>query len=139
MIDLPARRIGRPAAGESAVDAGKQRSGAIRLDHVIVRADVHAHDLVKLAVRRSQHDDGDVAFLANRSADFVAVRAGKRKVEQDAVGGGSQSLGRGVRKRLAAKALVALELQHAHKIFPQRDIVFDNKQTRHQSPFASIG
>ena len=38
MIDLPARRIGRPAAGESAVDAGKQRSGAIRLDHVVVRA-----------------------------------------------------------------------------------------------------
>ena len=35
----------------------------------------------------------------------------------------------------AANAFMPLKLKHTHKILLQRDIVFDDEQTRHQSPF----
>lgn len=64
---------------------------------------------------------------------------GERKVEQDAVGACRQSLDRGVRERLAAKAFVPLKFEHTHKIFPQGGIVLDNEQPRHRSPSISNG
>ena len=69
----------------------------------------------------------------------AAVRAGERKIEQDAIGACGQSLARGVRERPAAKAFVPLKFEHAHKIFPQGGIVLDNEQPRHRSPSTSNG
>ena len=48
-------------APQHRLDAGEQHSGIVGLGHVVVGTQVHAHDLVELAVGRGEHDDGNLA------------------------------------------------------------------------------
>jgi len=76
----------RPRAGpaQDRADAAAQLGRSERLGDVVVGAGLEAEDRVRLGVQRREHDDrDDVAPLAQRATDVVAVRpAAERDVEQ---------------------------------------------------------
>ncbi len=71
---------GAPADG---VDAGEQFARVVRLDHVVVRAQVQSVDAGTDVGAGGDHDDGGAGELADLAADLVAVLVGQSEVEQD--------------------------------------------------------
>jgi len=69
------------------LDAGQQFARLERLGQVVVGADLQADDTVHHIAARGQHDDGRVAFAADRAAQFEAVHLGQPHIEDDGVEG----------------------------------------------------
>jgi len=104
----------------------EQHGGPIGLGHVIVGPQVHGHDLVELAFRRGEHEDGHRAFAPDVAADGMPVGAGQLQIEHDAVGLGSEGACRGVAPgALVSRHGVAGKLQHVGQLRAQGGIVFD--------------
>ena len=104
----------------------EQHGGPIGLGHVIVGPQVHGHDLVELAFRRGEHEDGHRAFAPDVAADGMPVGAGQLQIEHDAVGLGSEGACRGVAPgALVGRHGIARKLQHVGQLRAQGGIVFD--------------
>ena len=74
---------GGGCVAESRADASHQFLGAERLDDIIVGAGIEGLDFVAFGVANGEHDDGDVARLANFAADVQAGHAGHVDVEKN--------------------------------------------------------
>ena len=89
---LPRRMVLGPA--QDGLDAGHHLPGAEGLDDIVVRAQLQAHDLVHLLALGGEHDDGDLAGLADLPTDVDAGFAGHHDV-QHAQGNGAVRPGDG--------------------------------------------
>ena len=75
------------AAAQEGLRAGEEFLDAEGLGYVIVRAQFEAEDDVGFLAFRSEHDDGHLQlFLAQETADLVAVHLWKHEIEDDEVG-----------------------------------------------------
>ncbi len=81
---LVGRLVGAAGRGTPAhrVDAGQQLTGVVRLDDIVVRAEVEAVDAGAHIGARGDHDDGDGAELADPAAHLEAVLVGQPEIEQ---------------------------------------------------------
>ena len=96
-------------AAQHGADAGDHLGRAERLDHVVVGAQLEAHDAVELAAAGGEHDHGHVVLALQLAAHVAAVAVGQVQVQQHQVGldpvGQLQRLGgRGGGHRLEALA-----------------------------------
>ncbi len=119
----------RARAAQHGADAAAQLGQAERLGDIVVGAGLETLDGVGLGVERGQHDDRhDVALLAQRAADVIAVGPGaERDVEQDHV----ELLAAGALDRLGAVGDrldgVALLGEGACQRVAQRGLVVDDE------------
>ena len=80
-----------PAAGrhvgpaEDRLDPGDQRPRVEGLGHVVVGAELEAHDRVDVVVACREHQDGRVASAADLAADLEPVELRQQEVEDDEV------------------------------------------------------
>ena len=89
---------------------GDQLKRAEGLDHVIVRAQREALDLVSLRVSRGQHDDGIRMVVADGAQQLEAVDVRQHDVQHRQVELVCQDLSRRIRSRVGKRYLVALVL-----------------------------
>jgi hypothetical protein len=85
VADLEQLRRRFLAAPKAGPDARDELLGLERLDHVVVRAGLQAHDDVDGVGLGGEHDDRDAGLGADRAADVDAVGAGQHQVEQHEV------------------------------------------------------
>lgn len=64
------------------MDTGQQLTGVVRLDDIVVRAEVEPVDTGAHIGPRGDHDDGGGAELADPAADLETVLVGQAEVEQ---------------------------------------------------------
>ncbi|MNT42648.1 hypothetical protein D3C72_1790780 [compost metagenome] len=78
-----ARRIVRRRlrAAQNGADAGRQLARRAWFCHVIVGAQLQAHDAVRIVAARRQHQDGQVAAGADAAQRFQAIHAWHHDVE----------------------------------------------------------
>ena len=81
------------AVTKSDAQAGLELSHPERLGHVVVGPAVERGDLAILGAVHGQHDDGDVAPLADPSTYLHTVEIGQAEVEDDDVGRSDGCLG----------------------------------------------
>ena len=75
------------------MDAGEELAEAVRLDHVVVGAELETHHPIDLLAAGGDDDDRHARALAQPPADLEAVDVRQAEVEQDEVGlGGVQGL-----------------------------------------------
>ena len=84
--DERGRRFLRRAAAEGRANAREEFLGAEGLYNVIVSAGVEGLDFVTLGVAHSEHDDGNIAGLADFAADVEAGDSGQIDVEENQAG-----------------------------------------------------
>src|SRR5262249_20915710 len=70
-----------PAATEDRAHPGDELARVERLRQIVVRAGVEASDLVEVVVARREHEDRQIARLADPAADLHPVEIGKHQVE----------------------------------------------------------
>ena len=109
----------------------EQHLGAVGFGDVVVGTQIEGSNLVELGVEAGEHDDADVAFLAQRAAQHAAVGAGQHGVHDDAVGFCFQDLRDGIGKVAAAFDAVAFRCKQAGKLAAQRGVVFDDENQGH--------
>ena len=63
-----------------------QLASVERFGHVVVGAELEADNLVHVVTARGEHDDRQVALLAQTAADLPAVDLGHHQVEHQQVG-----------------------------------------------------
>ena len=119
-------------AAEDRADAGGELAQAERLGHVVVRAELQAHDLVHLAVAGREHDDRDLRLRAEDPADLDAGQLRQHEVEQHQV----RLVGAEPDQRLAAvrggNGPVALELERFDEGLAEgRLVVHDEDRAGH--------
>ena len=73
------------SAAQKSAHARNQLARRKRLDEVVVGTKLKADDTVSHIALRSQHDDGYVGVVANRTAYVLARNARKHKVQNDQV------------------------------------------------------
>ena len=66
-------------------DARRQLAPAERLGDVVVGAELEPEDAIELVAASSQHDDRDVAALAQLAAHVAAVDVRESEIEEDEV------------------------------------------------------
>ena len=119
------------AAAQHRADAGDELAGAVRLGHVVVRADLQAHDLVDFAVAGGDHDDRHIRAQPDVLAHLGAAHARQHQVQQDDV----DVIGLELRQRGRAVArdadLEPLLLQQERQGFGQGRFVFDDENGGH--------
>ena len=69
-------------AAQNGLDAGDDLARAERLDDVIVRAHFEPQNAVDFLAAGGQHDDGELAVLANGLTDLHAGHAGHHLIQQ---------------------------------------------------------
>ena len=85
-------RSGRCSAGRGSArrqhgpGCARQLAQAVRLDDVVVGAELEADDAVDLLAARGDDDDRHARALAQAAADLEAVDVGQAQVEQDEIG-----------------------------------------------------
>ena len=82
---LLGRLAGRIAA-QDRLDPRDELARVERLGHVVVGAQLQPDDLVHVVAARGEHDDRQVALLAQSAAHFPAVELGHHQVEHEQVG-----------------------------------------------------
>ena len=97
---------------------------------VVVGADLEPDDLVGHLVARGEHDDRDLALLADLLADGQPVRAGEHDVEDHQVGLDLAEAGDGLRAVPHALDLVALARQVEPRQLDDVLLVIDDEDLR---------
>ncbi len=101
-----------------------------RLDHVVVRADLEAHDAVHLGAAGGEHDDRDLRRAAQGAAHVAAVAVRQREVEEHKVGrGGLEALER-LRGRERRDDVEAVPGQGARERLGDGRLVLDEEDAR---------
>jgi hypothetical protein len=119
-------------AAEQGADAGAELTGTERLGHVIVGAEIEAHDFFGLLSFRGQHEDRGADLVAPQvAADLEAVLARQHDVEQDEVPAGLTSAAAGGVAVGCDFDVVSFVAQVQFE--PERDVglVFDNQNSAH--------
>ena len=129
-----ARRVGLralPRPTQHRVDAQHQLPRAERLGDVVVGAQLQAHHPVRLGAQGGQHDDRDVAGLAEGPAHLEAVDPGQHQVEHHQVG---RPLSEQPQRRLAGVGLervVAVGAQVGEHDLAHRRVVVNDHHAGH--------
>ena len=125
------RRLGTLRTAQNRLDARKKHGWVVRLRDVVIGAEVHAQNLVELAVGRREHDDGHLTRAPEIAADRMAARAGKLEVEDHAVGRSRQNIVHDAVEGGAGQRGMTLQFEQAHKLLAQRRVVFHDEYPCH--------
>ena len=114
----------RRRAPHDRADPGDQLAQPVRLDDVVVGAELEPHDAVGLLPAGGQDDDRDARALAELPADVEAVDVRQAQIEQDKVRGRGFE---GAFARGDARDVVALTLEPGHERVGNGVLVFDDQ------------
>ncbi len=101
------------------------------LDDVVVGAGLQSHDHVEVVAARGEHDDRQLAGLADAAAHLDAVHPRQHEVEQDEFGPELRQRGQSRLARPDGPHLVPAPTQPQLDPFPYGGVVFDQQHARH--------
>ncbi len=132
LLDPGAAARGLAEAAQDGLDAGFDDLGAGGLDDVVVGARFEADDHVEVVPPRGQHDDRDLAGLADPAADLHPVDPGQHEVEQDQFRAEGAHQGEAALAGVGGAHLVAAAAQAQAHSLPDGRVVLDQQYAWHR-------
>ena len=106
----------------------------VRLCDKVVRTQIHAHQLIHLAVPAGHHNDGNLALPTYLPANMITVKLRQIDIQEDQMGISFHNPVYHVFKIIGNHRLIPVFFQQYLELYPDGFIVLHNKNTVHSPP-----